>query len=231
MKLLYEGKAKKIFEEERGYVLFFKDSVTAGDGAKREEIEGKGEIAAKISAKLFTLLEEGGVRTHFISTISKREIVVHPLKMFPLEIVVRNIAAGSITKRLGIARGTSFSPPLLEFYLKSDVLHDPLICESHIPLLKLASETQLEKIKQYSLKANRIISHFFSRLGFVLVDIKFEYGTSREGDILLGDELSPDVMRIWDRKTHESYDKDVFREGKGDLLEAYKEVAKRMGIL
>lgn len=230
MQPLYDGKAKTLFPgpDPHTVVVFFKDTVTAGDGAKRATIPGKGALAAQISIKLFELLP---VPSHYIRKLDEQSFLARKVHIIPLEVVVRNFAAGSIVKRLGLARGRPFDPPLVELFYKSDALHDPLICDVHALSLGLVTPAELARLKDYALQASRALTDYFASVGLRLVDMKFEFGRTPDGKILLADEISPDTMRLWDARTNESLDKDVFREDKGDLLAVYRELARRMGIL
>jgi phosphoribosylaminoimidazole-succinocarboxamide synthase len=232
MKLLYEGKAKRLYEgsDRETLVMEFLDRATAFDGKKMAEPEGKGRLNTKISKILFELLKGEGIKTHYIKKIDEKRILVKKLRMFPLEVVVRNKATGSIVRRLGVEKGKLFSPPLLEFFLKDDSLGDPLICEGHIFSLGIATPSEIEHIKSESLKVNEILRKFFEKRGLYLVDMKLEFGKDSDGNILLGDEITPDTMRLWDVKTGESYDKDVFREDKGDIIPVYESLLKRMEL-
>jgi len=232
MKLLYEGKAKRLYRgsEIGTLVMEFLDRATAFNGKKMAKPQGKGRLNAEISSILFELLKKGGIKTHYIRKIDEKRILVKKLKMFPLEVVVRNIATGSIVRRLGIEKGKAFSPPLVEFFLKDDSLGDPLICESHIFSLGIASPSEIEHIKRESLRINEILKIYFEKRGLNLVDMKLEFGRDSEENILLGDEITPDTMRLWDIKTGESYDKDVFREDKGDIILVYESLLKRMEL-
>ncbi len=233
MQLLYEGKAKKILAGTlpNTVIVFFKDSVTAGNGTKRDSIPGKGALTAQISIKLFELLTSHHLPSHYLKQLDDHSFLAKKVQIIPLEVVVRNSAAGSITKRLGLERGKTFQPPLLELFYKSDALHDPLICETHALALSLATAEELATIKTYALQANSILQDYFAQRALKLIDIKFEFGKTPQGEILLADEISPDTMRLWDAHSNQSLDKDVFREDKGDLLTAYREVARRMDIL
>lgn len=231
MQMLYDGKAKTLYPgpQPNTVIVFFKDSVTAGNGKKRASIPGKGALTAQISRKLFELLAD--VPSHYVKQLDEQSFLAKKLQIIPLEVVVRNCAAGSIVKRLGLERGQSFTPPIVELFYKSDALHDPLICDAHALALRLATPQELSQIKEYALRANAILREYFASVGLKLIDIKFEFGKTPDGEILLADEISPDTMRLWDVQTDESLDKDVFREEKGDLLRVYREVARRMGIL
>jgi phosphoribosylaminoimidazole-succinocarboxamide synthase len=226
---LYEGKAKQVFitDEPDLYVVVYKDVATAFDGLKKEVIAGKGIYNAKISTILFTLLESRGVPTHFERLLDEKEMLVKRLEIIPLEVVVRNIAAGSLANRLGFNEGKVLSEPVVEFYYKSDALHDPLINEDHIRVLEIASEAQVQEIKKTALKINEILRARFELIGIMLIDFKLEFGIHK-GKILLGDEISPDTCRFWDKSTQEKLDKDRFRRDLGGVPEAYQEVLARL---
>jgi phosphoribosylaminoimidazole-succinocarboxamide synthase len=226
---LYEGKAKKVFETADPDVViqYFKDDATAFNAQKRGTIMNKGVVNNKMSAKLFGLLEERGIPTHFIQQLSDREMLVKRLKIVPVEVVVRNIIAGSLAKRLGIEEGKTAPFPIVEFYYKNDALGDPIMIEDHIKALGLATEEQIRLMKSYALKINDIMKEFFDKRGIMLVDFKLEFGLHK-GEILLGDEIAPDTCRLWDKKTMEKLDKDRFRRDLGKVEEAYQEVLKRV---
>ena len=230
MEKLYEGKAKVIYktEEEDKVIVFFKDSATAFDATKRAEIEGKGIINNTISSLLFELLEKSGIKTHYIKKISDREMLVWRAKRFDLEVVVRNITAGSLCKRLGLEEGLELKPPLVEFFYKNDQLHDPLVCVEHIKLLNLAEDWQVQSMKEMALKTNQVLSEFFKGHGLLLVDFKLEFGILPDGSLAVIDEISPDTCRLWDAKTREKLDKDRFRFDLGDLMEGYKRVLEKI---
>ncbi len=230
MEKLYEGKAKVIYktEEEDKVIVFFKDSATAFDATKRAEIEGKGVINNAISSLLFELLERSGIKTHYIKRISDREMLVWRAKRFDLEVVVRNITAGSLCKRLGLEEGLEIKPPLVEFFYKNDQLHDPLICVEHIRLLNLAEDWQVQSMKEMALKTNQVLREFFKEHGLLLVDFKLEFGTLPDGSLAVIDEISPDTCRLWDAKTGEKLDKDRFRFDLGDLMEGYRRVLEKI---
>jgi phosphoribosylaminoimidazole-succinocarboxamide synthase len=237
MQLLYQGKAKQILatQDPHTIIVRFTDTVTAGNGKKRESIPGKGALAAQISIKLFELLSTQNIPTHYIRPLDQQSFLAKKVQIIPLEVVVRTCAAGSIVKRLGLARGHIFTPPLVELFYKSDALHDPLICDAHALALHLATAEELAHIKELARKAAALLTDYFAQRNLKLVDMKFEFGRVGEGPgegsrILLADEISPDTMRLWDAHTNESLDKDVFREDKGDLLATYREVARRMGV-
>jgi len=229
MKLLYEGKVKKVYEVDKDKCLiYFKDTATAFDATKKAEVEGKGILNNAISSLLFKLLEEKGVKTHFIERVSEREMLVWRAKRLDLEVVVRNITAGSICKRLGFKEGEKLKKPLVEFFYKNDQLHDPLICIEHAVLLNIADKRTLKDIVKIALKVNTILKSFFKSHGLLLVDFKLEFGRLPEGTLAVIDEISPDTCRLWDAKTGEKLDKDRFRFDLGDLLEGYKKVLERV---
>ncbi len=229
MKLLYEGKAKKVYEVDKDKCLiYFKDTATAFDATKKAEVEGKGILNNAISSLLFKLLEEKGVKTHFIERVSEREMLAWRAKRLDLEVVVRNITAGSICKRLGFKEGEKLKKPLVEFFYKNDQLHDPLICIEHAVLLNIADKRTLKDIVKIALKVNTILKSFFKSHGLLLVDFKLEFGRLPEGTLAVIDEISPDTCRLWDAKTGEKLDKDRFRFDLGDLLEGYKKVLERV---
>jgi phosphoribosylaminoimidazole-succinocarboxamide synthase len=230
MEKLYEGKAKIIYktEEEDKVIVFFKDSATAFDATKKAEIEGKGVINNTISSLLFELLEKSGIKTHYIKKISDREMLVWRAKRFDLEVVVRNITAGSLCKRLGLEEGLELKPPLVEFFYKNDQLHDPLICAEHIRLLNLAEDWQVQSMKEMALKTNQVLRGFFKEHGLLLVDFKLEFGILPDGSLAIIDEISPDTCRLWDAKTGEKLDKDRFRFDLGDLMEGYRRVLEKI---
>ena len=227
--LLYEGKAKKIFTTgDPGQVLqFFKDDATAFNAQKRGTIVEKGIVNNKVSERLFRLLEQNGVPTHFVERKSDREMLTKKVTIVPVEVVVRNVIAGSLAKRLGLQEGEPIRPALVEWYYKNDALGDPLISDEHVRLLKLASPEQLAEIKRLALKVNDLLRPFFAERKMILVDFKLEFGL-HDGKLILADEISPDTCRFWDEGTKESMDKDRFRKDLGKIEEAYQEVLKRV---
>ena len=229
--LLYEGKAKRIFstDDEQTVLIEYKDSATAFNGQKKEDITGKGRLNNEITSLLFLKLKEQGIESHFIERISETEQLVKRVSIIPLEVVVRNIAAGSLSKRLGIEEGKELTKPLVEFYLKNDDLGDPLLTTDHIYELNIATKKELTILKKKALKINTVLSSFFNELGINLIDFKLEFGKDAEGNILLADEISPDTCRLWDKKTNEKLDKDVFRRDLGSLTEAYETILARLG--
>lgn len=226
---LYEGKAKKVYatEDPKLYVVEYKDDATAFDGTKKGTIVGKGVVNNRMSNILFRMLEEHGVETHFVEELSDRETLVRAVDIVPLEIIVRNVAAGSFSKRYGVEEGREFKSPTLEFSLKDDALHDPLINDSHILALELVTPEELEAIRAMALKVNGLLKEYFLKVGVKLIDFKIEAGRY-DGRILLADEISPDTCRFWDAKTNEKLDKDRFRRDLGGVEEAYQEMFKRV---
>lgn len=230
-KPLYSGKAKDIFETNNPNELraYFRDSATAFNAQKKGEIRDKGKINATISGILFQLLEENGIKTHFIKQISDRELLVKKVKIILLEVIVRNIAAGSLCKRLGIKEGKVLKEPFVEFSYKKDDLGDPLVTRAYITnALEIADDKTIDFLINTSLKINEIFKSFFTNIGIKVVDFKLEYGIDKDGNILLADELSPDTFRFWDAKTNEKLDKDRFRQDLGNVEGAYQEMLKRI---
>ncbi len=227
---VYEGKAKILYktQDPDKFIAYFKDSATAFDAIKKATIEGKGTLNNTLASIFFEILNKHGIPTHFIKKLSDREMLVYKVEIIPVEVVVRNIAAGSIVKRLGIPEKKPFNPPLVEFYLKNDELHDPIICKEHILAMELATEEEIEKMKELALKVNNILSDFLKKHGILLVDFKLEFGKRPDGSIVLADEISPDTCRLWDIKTGEKLDKDRFRFDLGDLIEGYKKVLEKI---
>ncbi len=236
-KPLYEGKAKTIYEgpEPGTLIQYFKDDATAGNGAKHEVIAGKGVLNNRISAHIMTKLETVGVPTHFIRSMNMREQLVRKVDIIPLEVVIRNVATGSIVPRLGVEEGSYFAQPLVEFYYKKDELNDPIVSEQHIINFGWADPYELEEIVFQALRVNDFLCGLFSAIGLSLIDFKLEfgrlYGEYDELYIILADEISPDNCRLWDAKTGERMDKDRFRKDLGDLVEGYQEIAKRLGLI
>jgi phosphoribosylaminoimidazole-succinocarboxamide synthase len=230
--LLYEGKAKRIYETNDPELLWieYKDSATAFDGKKKAEIEGKGRLNNLISSIIFTKLQERGIDSHFVRQLSETEQLVKKVEIIPLETVVRNYAAGSISKRLRIPEGEKLRRPIVEFYYKSDALGDPLLTEDHIEILDLASQEEVELLKTKALAVNKVLTELFAELGVKLIDFKLEFGRDSQGNVLLADEISPDTCRLWDMETNEKLDKDVFRRDLGSLTEAYEAILQRLGV-
>ncbi len=229
--LLYEGKAKQIYatDDDQVVLIKYKDSATAYNGQKKAEIAGKGRLNNEITSLLFLKLKEQGIESHFIKRISETEQLVKKVAIIPLEVVVRNVAAGSLSKRLGIEEGRQLSAPLVEFYLKNDELGDPLVTIDHILELKVATVKQINILREKALEVNALLSNFFSGLGVRLIDFKLEFGKDQKGHIMLADEISPDTCRLWDQQTNEKLDKDIFRRDLGNLTEAYETILKRLG--
>lgn len=226
---LYEGKAKKIYKTDDPLKLLveFKDDATAFDGVKKDRLQDKGVLNNRLSAIFFDLLEENNIETHYIDTLSEREMLVKALEIIPVEVIVRNIAAGSISKRLGIAEGTEMKKTVLEFSLKDDELHYPMINHYHIYALELATAAEMAEIEALALKVNVILKPFLGEKGITLVDFKLEFGR-HQGRIILGDEISPDTCRFWDSSSGEKLDKDRFRRDLGGVVDAYREVLRRL---
>lgn len=227
--LIYEGKAKKVFttSDPGRVVMEFKDDATAFNGVKRGQIAGKGAVNAAVTARLFGLLEEHGVATHFHEQLDARRLLVDRLSMVPLEVVVRNVVAGSLQKRTGLAEGTALAEPVVEFYYKNDDLGDPLLNEDHIRVMNLASSDLLAALKQLARRINGVLGEYFSARKLLLVDFKLEFGMI-DGVLKLGDEISPDTCRLWDWDTRRKLDKDRFRQDLGGVEEAYQEVLQRV---
>ncbi len=229
--LLYEGKAKQIFSTNDEEVVWirYKDSATAFNGEKKADIDGKGVLNNKISSLLFSKLAEQGVESHFIKQLSDHEQLVKRVDIIPLEVVVRNVIAGSLSKRLGIEEGTEMPKPIIEFYYKNDDLGDPLITDDHIDYLEIATKEERLQLREMALNVNEVLQGVFKEAGVLLVDFKLEFGKDGSGKILLGDEISPDTCRLWDRETKQKLDKDVFRRELGSLTEVYSIILERLG--
>ncbi|MDZ5474625.1 phosphoribosylaminoimidazolesuccinocarboxamide synthase [Bacillus sp. 31A1R] len=229
--LLYEGKAKRVYmtDDENLVWIQYKDSATAFNGEKKAEITGKGRLNNEITSLLFSKLHEAGVASHFVERLSETEQLVKKVNIIPLETVVRNVAAGSFSKRLGIEEGKPLSKPLVEFYLKNDDLGDPIMTDDQIFELGLANEKEVALLKEKALKVNSILSSFFAELGINLIDFKLEFGKDAAGEVLLADEISPDTCRLWDKETNAKLDKDVFRRDLGNLTDAYENILERLG--
>lgn len=227
---LYEGKAKKVFATEDPQLLIvqYKDDATAFNGVKKGTIVGKGIINNQMSNRLMAMLETEGVPTHFVQELSQRETLVKKVSIVPLEVIVRNIAAGSFSKRYGVDEGVVFDQPTIEFSYKNDELGDPLLNTKHALALKVATPEEIETIERYSLKINEVLKSCWLSCGVILVDFKLEFGRLADGTIVLADEISPDTCRLWDSKTHEKLDKDRFRRDLGGVEEAYAEIMKRL---
>lgn len=227
---LYEGKAKKVYatEDPNLVIVSYKDDATALDGLKKGTINGKGAINNRMSNYIMKLLEKNGIPTHLVKELNDRETVVKKVSIVPLEVIIRNISAGSFAKRYGVKEGIEFAEPTIEFSYKNDDLHDPLINEYHALALGLATKEEIETIKAYAFKINEIMKEYFKSLGVTLVDFKLEFGKTPDGKIVLADEISPDTCRFWDSKTKEKLDKDRFRRDMGGVEDAYNEMMRRV---
>lgn len=227
---LYEGKAKKVFATDNAefVIIHYKDDATAFNGEKKGQIEDKGLMNNQIASRLFELLEASGVPTHFVARLSERDMVCKKLRIVPLEVIVRNLAAGSMAKRLGLAEGTALKTTVFELSYKDDALGDPLINDYHAVAIGASTFEEIEVIKAISFKVNEVLSSFFYNRGVRLIDFKLEFGRTESGELLLADEISPDTCRFWDAKTNEKLDKDRFRRDLGNVKEAYIEILNRL---
>ena len=227
---MYEGKAKKVFatDDPNLVIVDYKDDATAFNGEKKGTIVGKGAINNVMSNHMFQLLEQQGVPTHFVEQLSERETVVKRVSIVPLEVIIRNISAGSFAKRSGVEEGIVFDEPTVEFSYKNDDLGDPLMNAYHAIALKLATREEIEQIKGMAFKVNEVMKQYFDTLNVLLVDFKLEFGKTADGKIVLADEISPDTCRLWDKTTKEKLDKDRFRRDLGGVEEAYQEIMKRV---
>ncbi|MGG2141755.1 phosphoribosylaminoimidazolesuccinocarboxamide synthase [Symbiopectobacterium sp. RP] len=228
---LYRGKAKTVYttEDPDLLVLEFRNDTSAGDGARIEQFDRKGMVNNKFNHFVMSKLEEAGIPTQMVKLLSDNEVLVKKLEMVPVECVVRNRAAGSLVKRLGVEEGITLNPPLFDLFLKNDALHDPMVNESYCKTFGWVNETHLARMKALSYKANDVLSKLFDDAGLILVDFKLEFGLFK-GEVVLGDEFSPDGSRLWDKQTLNKMDKDRFRQSLGGLIEAYEEVAHRLGV-
>ena len=227
---IYEGKAKKVYktDDPELYIVDYKDDATAFNGLKKGTIAGKGIINNRMSNRLMQMIEQKGVPTHFVKELSERETLVKKVSIVPLEVIVRNIAAGSFSNRYGVDEGMVFEEPVIEFSYKNDALGDPLLNTDHALALKVATLAEIDTIKSYALKVNSILKAFWAECGVTLVDFKLEFGKTTDGSIILADEISPDTCRLWDSATGEKLDKDRFRRDLGGVEEAYAEIMKRL---
>ncbi|UOQ92010.1 phosphoribosylaminoimidazolesuccinocarboxamide synthase [Halobacillus shinanisalinarum] len=229
--LLYEGKAKRVYHVEgqpEQLILSYKNDATAFNGKKKDQFEGKGRLNNLITSKIFDYLKQRNIPSHFIEELNDTEQLVAKTTIIPLEVVVRNIAAGSITRRLGIQEKERFNPPLIELFYKKDELDDPIINDQHAYHLTDVNKAELDSIKDKALEVNALLANLFKQTGLDLVDFKLEFGRLADGTIVLADEISPDTCRLWDDKTGEKMDKDVFRENLGDLISVYKIILQRL---
>lgn len=227
---LYEGKAKKVYktDDENLYIVEYKDDATAFNGLKKGTIVNKGIMNNRISAKIFSVLEQEGIKTHFVELLNDREMLVKKVEIVPLEVLVRNTAAGSLAKRLGLEEGLKLKSTVLEFCYKNDELGDPMINEYHIHAMEYATDAEVEQIKEMSLKINEVMINYMKERKIDLIDFKLEFGRTSSGEIILADEISPDTCRLWDADTHEKLDKDRFRRDLGKVEESYIEVTNRL---
>jgi phosphoribosylaminoimidazole-succinocarboxamide synthase len=228
--LVYEGKAKKLYQTDQAGVLWveYLNQATALNGAKKDQIQGKGELNNQITSLIFEKLKEKGIPSHFIKKLSKTEQLVKDVKIIPLEVVVRNVAAGSFSKRLAIPEGVDLNFPIVEFYFKNDELNDPMITDDHVLVLDIASKEEIVTIKEIALHVNEVLKELCQAMNIRLIDFKIEVGRTSEGTILLADEISPDTCRLWDLATNEHLDKDIYRRDLGDLVPVYQEVLDRL---
>jgi len=229
---LYAGKAKSVYytDDADKLILHYRNDTSAFDGEKMDQLDRKGMVNNRFNAFIMEKLEAAGVPTHHIEILSDEESLVKKLKMFPIECVVRNVATGSLCRRLGVEDGLDLNPPTFEFFLKNDELHDPMINEYHILAFKWANKEDIETMKLLTFKVNGILTQLFKEAGILLVDYKLEFGRDADGNVVLGDEFTPDGCRLWDIETRKKLDKDRFRQGLGGVVEAYEEVARRLGV-
>lgn len=229
--ILFKGKAKTVYstDDPDKLVLHFRNDTSAFDGEKIEQLERKGMVNNRFNAFIMQKLEQAGIPTQFEKLLGDDDVLVKRLDMIPVECVVRNIAAGSIVRRLGVEEGMDLNPPTFEFFLKNDALHDPMINDYHIRSFNWATQDEIAKMKELTFKVNEVLSKLFKDAGLLLVDYKLEFGRYK-GQVMLGDEFSPDGCRLWDAKSREKLDKDRFRQGLGGVVEAYEEVAHRLGV-
>lgn len=229
---LYRGKAKTVFytDDPQLLILEFRNDTSAFDGEKIEQLDRKGEVNNKFNHFIMNHLEQAGVKTQVNALVSDTESVVKKLEMIPVECVVRNVAAGSLCRRLGVEEGMTLNPPTFEFFLKNDALHDPMINDYHIISFGWATEAQITQMKALTFKVNAVLTQLFDQGDMILVDYKLEFGVDAEGNIVLGDEFTPDGCRLWDKTTRNKMDKDRFRQGLGSVVETYIEVASRLGL-
>ena len=229
---LYRGKAKTVYytDDSDKLILHFRNDTSAFDGEKIEQLDGKGEVNNKFNHFIMTKLEEAGIATQVEALVSDTESLVKKLDMIPVECVVRNLSAGSLVRRLGVEEGKELSPPIFEFFLKNDALHDPMVNDYHILSFGWATESQIAQMKALTFKVNSVLKALFDEAGMLLVDYKLEFGVDKDGNIVLGDEFTPDGCRLWDKETRKKMDKDRFRQGLGSVVETYIEVAERLGL-
>ncbi|WP_394224124.1 phosphoribosylaminoimidazolesuccinocarboxamide synthase [Alteromonas gracilis] len=229
---LYRGKAKTVYytDDSDKLILHFRNDTSAFDGEKIEQLDRKGEVNNKFNHFIMTKLEEAGIATQVEALVSDTESLVKKLDMIPVECVVRNLSAGSLVRRLGVEEGKELNPPIFEFFLKNDALHDPMVNDYHILSFGWATEEQIAEMKTLTFKVNSVLKSLFDEAGMLLVDYKLEFGVDKDGNIVLGDEFTPDGCRLWDKETRKKMDKDRFRQGLGSVVETYIEVAERLGL-
>jgi len=229
---LYRGKAKTVYytDDSDKLILHFRNDTSAFDGEKIEQLDRKGEVNNKFNHFIMTKLEEAGIATQVEALVSDTESLVKKLDMIPVECVVRNLSAGSLVRRLGVEEGKELNPPIFEFFLKNDALHDPMVNDYHILSFGWATEAQIAEMKALTFKVNSVLKTLFDEAGMLLVDYKLEFGVDKDGNIVLGDEFTPDGCRLWDKETRKKMDKDRFRQGLGSVVETYIEVAERLGL-
>ncbi|MGM0641439.1 MAG: phosphoribosylaminoimidazolesuccinocarboxamide synthase [Thermotogota bacterium] len=227
---MYEGKAKKLYEyDEDKTLIYYKDDVTANNGEMKDNMKGKGIINKKFSVYFFRMLEEKGIKTHFVKDVDENSYIAEKVDIIPLEVIVRNYTAGSFCRRYGVEKGMKLEFPLVEFSLKDDDLGDPMISKDAALAIRLTDEKTINYLKDQALKVNEILNKYFLEKGIILVDYKLEFGM-KDGKIILADEISPDTCRFWDSETKESLDKDVYRESKGNLVDTYSTLTRRLGL-
>lgn len=228
--LIYEGKAKKLFQTDDPAIIWveYLNQATALNGAKKDQISGKGELNNQITGLIFDFLKSKGITNHYIKQLSETEQLIQNVEIIPLEVVVRNIAAGSFSKRLAIPEGTPLKSPIVEFYYKNDELDDPMVIDAHILTLELATAEELTQLRQKALAVGEALTELFDSIDITLVDFKLEFGRQKDGSILLADEVSPDTCRLWDKQTNEHLDKDIYRRDLGDIIPVYQEVLNRL---
>ncbi len=229
---LYRGKAKTVYytDDSDKLILHFRNDTSAFDGEKIEQLDRKGEVNNKFNHFIMTKLEDAGIATQVEALVSDTESLVKKLDMIPVECVVRNLSAGSLVRRLGVEEGQELNPPIFEFFLKNDALHDPMVNDYHILSFGWATEAQIAEMKALTFKVNSVLKALFDEAGMLLVDYKLEFGVDKDGNIVLGDEFTPDGCRLWDKETRKKMDKDRFRQGLGSVVETYIEVAERLGL-
>ncbi|MEQ7199719.1 phosphoribosylaminoimidazolesuccinocarboxamide synthase [Enterococcus avium] len=228
--LIYEGKAKQLFQTDDPAIIWveYLNQATALNGAKKDQISGKGELNNQITGLIFDFLKSKGITNHYIKQLSETEQLIQNVEIIPLEVVVRNIAAGSFSKRLAIPEGTPLKSPIVEFYYKNDELDDPMVIDAHILTLELATAEELTQLRQKALEVGEALTELFDSIDITLVDFKLEFGRQKDGSILLADEVSPDTCRLWDKQTNEHLDKDIYRRDLGDIIPVYQEVLNRL---